>query len=188
MSSVKASELKKGQLVLHDGVRYTIKDIQHVAKGNWRSYYQIKLKNFQTGAVTEQRFATDDRVETVFVQTRELEYLYKDGNDYVLADPETYDQIPVPADTMGDAAQWIKENCRLTCSIIDGQIVSVEAPITVELTVVDTPPAIKGATATNQSKEAVLETGVRVKVPPFVENGTVIRVDTRTGEYLERAK
>lgn len=186
--SVKTSELKKGQVILRDNTRYTIKDIQHVAKGNWRSYYQIKLKNFQTGQVVEQRFAVDDRVETLFVQTKEMEYLYRDGDSYVLADPETYDQVPIQADVIGDGIQFLKENIRLTCTIIDEKIVGAEMPIMVELEVTDTPPAIKGATATNQNKEAVLETGAKVRVPPFIENGERIRIDTRIGEYMERAK
>lgn len=185
---VKASELKRGQVIDYNGTRYTIKDIQHVAKGNWRSYYQVKLKNFVTGQIIDQRMAVDDRVELVFVQTKDFEYLYKDGKDYVLADPETYDQVPVQADLFGDAIQFLKENIPVTCSIIDGQIVNIELPNTVELAVKETPPVVKGATATNQNKDAVLETGARVKVPAFVQVGDVIRVDTRTGEYLERAK
>ena len=186
--AVKASEIRKGQVILHEGKRFTVKDIQHVAKGNWRSYYQIKLKDFQTGQILDQRFATDDRVEPVFVTTKEMEYLYRDGDNYVLADPETYDQTFVTSDMIGDAAMYLKENVRLTCSIIDGLVVNVEPPIVVELAVTDTPPSIKGATATNQSKDAVLETGAKVRVPPFIEVGEVVRVDTRTGQYLERAK
>ncbi|MBI4582278.1 MAG: elongation factor P [Planctomycetes bacterium] len=186
--SVKASELKKGQVILHEGTRYTIKDIQHVAKGNWRSYYQIKLKNFASGQVTEQRFAVDDRIETLFVQTKEMEYLYRDGDSLILADPETYDQTPVSIDIIGDGMQFLKENVRLTCNIIDGQVVSADLPIVVELKIKDTPPVIRGSTATNQNKEAILETGAKVRVPPFLEIGERIRVDTRTGEYLERAK
>ena len=186
--SVKVSELKKGQVIQYDGGMYTIKDMQHVAKGNWRSYYQVKLKNFVTGQIIDQRMAVDDRVELVFVQTKDFEYLYNDGREYVLADPETYDQTPVSADLFGDSLQFLKENIRVTCAIIEGKIVNIELPNTVELAVKDAPPVVKGATATNQNKEAVLETGARVKVPAFVQIGDVIRVDTRTGEYLERAK
>lgn len=186
--SIKTSELKKGQVILHEGQRYTVKDIQHVAKGNWRSYYQIKLKDFNTGRVVEQRFAVDDRIETLFVQTKELEYLYRDGDNLIMADPETYDQTPVSVDILGDGMQFLKENVRLTCSIIDNQIVSAELPIVVELEISDTPPVVRGATATNQNKEAIMETGAKVRVPPFIEKGERIRIDTRTGEYLERAK
>ena len=185
---VKVSELRRGQVIEYESTRYTIKDLQHVAKGNWRSYFQVKLKDFKTGRIIDQRMSPDDRVETVFVQTKQYEYLYYDGNDYVLADPETYDQVPVSADVIGDGVQFLKENIRLTCDVIDGQIVNVELPNVVELAVKDTPPVVKGSTATNQNKEAVLETGARVKVPPFIEIGEVIRVDTRTGQYHERAK
>jgi elongation factor P len=185
---VKASELRRGQVIDYSGTRFTIKDIQHVAKGNWRSYYQVKLKNFVTGQIIDQRMAVDDRIELVFVETKDFEYLYKDGNDYVLADPETYDQTPVQADVFGDALQFLKENVRVTCSVIDGKIVNAELPNVVELTVVDTPPVVKGSTATNQNKEALMDTGARVKVPPFIQIGEVLRVDTRTGEYIERAK
>ncbi len=187
--SVKVSELRRGQVITYEGAMYTIKDLQHVAKGNWRSYYQVKLKDFKTGRIIDQRMAVDDRIETVFVQTKPMEYLYRDGSDFVLADIETYDQVPVPADTIGEEnIQFLKENTRLTCQLIDGQIVSVELPQVVELQIVDTPPVVKGATVTNQPKEAVLETGAKVRVPAFIENGEVVRVDTRTGEYVERAK
>lgn len=186
--SVKVSELKKGQVIEYQGSRYTIKDMQHVAKGNWRSYYQVKLKDFRTGKIIDQRMAVDDRIDTVFVQTKNFEYLYRDGDDYVLADVETYDQTPVPADVIGDGMQFLKENMRLTCSIIDELIVSCELQAVVELAVAETPPVVKGATAVNQPKEAVLETGARIRVPAFIEPGEVVRVDTRTGEYIERAK
>jgi elongation factor P len=186
--SVKVSELRRGQVILVDGNMYTIKDLQHVAKGNWRSYYQVKLKDFKTGRVTEQRMAVDDRIETVFVQTKPMEYLYRDGTDFILADVETYDQVPVSEDVIGEGVKFLKENIRVTCEIIDGQIVNVELPQVVELEVKDTPPSIKGATVTNQPKEAVLETGARIRVPSFIDNGEIVRVDTRSGEYLERAK
>jgi elongation factor P len=186
--SIKTSELKKGQVILHEGLRYTVKDIQHVAKGNWRSYYQIKLKDFNTGRVVELRFAVDDRIETLFVQTKELEYLYREGDNLIMADPETYDQMPLSIDIVGDGMQYLKENVHLTCSLIDNVVVSAELPIVVELQIADTTPVVRGATATNQSKEAIMETGAKVRVPPFIEKGERIRIDTRTGEYMERAK
>jgi elongation factor P len=187
--SVKVSELRKGQVITYEGTMYTIKDMQHVAKGNWRSYYQVKLKDFKTGRIIEQRMAVDDRIDPVFVQTKPMEYLYRDGNDFVLADVETYDQVPVPADTIGEESiAYLKENTRVSCQLIDNQIVSVELPQVVELQIVDTPPIVKGATVTNQPKEAILETGAKVRVPGFIANGEVVRVDTRTGEYIERAK
>ena len=185
---LKANDLRPGKVVLHDNTLYTVKEATHVAKGNKRSYIQLKFKNFQTGQIIDLRARVDDPFETPFVQTKEYEYLYRDGNDYVLADVETYDQIPISPDQVGDAARFMKENIRLTCDIVDDKIVNVELPHVVELAVTDTPPVVRGATATNQSKDAVLETGARIKIPPFIDNGEVVRVDTRTGEYVERAK
>src|SRR3990172_3275384 len=126
--------------------------MQGVNKGNWRSYYQVKLKDFKTGRVVEQRMAVDDRIETVYVETKQFEYLYRDGEDFVVSDPETFDQLPIQADVIGEGLQFLKENMTLTCAVIDGIIVSVELPNTVELKVTDTVPPIKGATATNQNK------------------------------------
>jgi elongation factor P len=185
---IKASELKKGRVVLHEGALYTVTDVQRVSKGNWRSYLQVKLKSLKDGRILDARMSVDDRVETPFVDTKPYQYLYRDGGDFILMDEQSFDQFPVPADLMGDADQYLRGNEQVTVSFIDGKIVSVELPNTVELKVVDTPPVARGATATNQTKDAVLETGLRVRVPPFIENGELLRIDTRTGEYLERAK
>jgi elongation factor P len=185
---IKASELKKGKVVLHEGQLYNIADITRVSKGNWRSYLQAKLRSLKTGNILDVRYAVDDRVETPFVEGKEYEYLYRDGENYVLMDKTTYDQVTVGEEIMGDAHYYLKGNEAVQASIVDGQIVSIELPNTVELKVVDTPPVVKGATATNQTKDAEMETGLRIKVPPFIEIGEMLRVDTRTGEYLERAK
>jgi elongation factor P len=185
---IKASELKKGRVISHEGALYTVTDVQRVSKGNWRSYLQVKLKSLKDGRITDARMSVDDRIETPFVDTKPYQYLYRDGSDYILMDEQSFDQFPVPADVMGDADQYLRGNEQVTVSFIEGKIVSVELPNTVELKVVDTPPIVRGATATNQTKDAVLETGLRVRVPPFIENGEVLRIDTRTGEYLERAK
>ena len=185
---LRANELRPGKVVIHEDTLYTVKESTHVTKGNKRSYIQIKLKNFKTGQIIDHRARVDDPFETPFVQTKEYEYLYYDGNDYVMADVDTYDQIPVTQELIGDPVRFMKENIRVTCDIIDGRIVSLALPHVVELKVTDTVPAIKGATATNQNKDATLETGARIKVPPFIETGEVVRVDTRSGQYLERAK
>lgn len=186
--AVKASELKKGQVVNYEGADYSIFDITRVSKGNWRSYLQLKLKSLKDGRVIDARFSVDDKVETSFVETKPYQYLYKDGQDFVVMDEQSYDQITVPGEVMGDADQYLRGNERITLSFIEGRIVGVELPNTVELAVTDTPPVVRGATATNQTKDALLETGLRVRVPPFIEIGELIRVDTRSGEYLERAK
>jgi len=186
--AVKASELKKGRVIQHENALYSITDITRVSKGNWRSYLQMKLKSLKDGRIIDVRFSVDDKVETAFVDTKPYQYLYRDGNNFVLMDQETYDQIHVPADVMGDAELYLRGNEIVTVSFIEGKIVAVELPNVVELTVTDTPPVVRGATATNQTKDALLETGLRVRVPPFIENGEVVRIDTRTGEYVERAK
>ena len=185
---IKANDLRKGKVVQHENELYSVHTSQHVAKGNKRSYMQIKLKSLKTGNLLDVRFSVDDRIETPFVDNKEYEYLYRDGDNFVLMNQTSYDQIHVSGQAMGDADQYLKGNETINCCIIDGNIVSVELPTVVELAVTDTIPAIKGATATNQTKDAVLETGLRVKVPPFIENGEMLRIDTRTGEYLERAK
>lgn len=185
---LKANELRPGKVVVFEGTLYSVKEAKHVAKGNKRSYMQLKFKNFTSGQIIDHRANVDEMFETPYIETKEYEYLYKDGTDLVLADPETYDQFPVSEELFGDKLIFLKENVRVHVNLVDGKIVDVELPHVVELQITDTPPSIKGATATNQNKEAVLETGARIKVPPFIGNGEVIRVDTRTGEYVERAK
>lgn len=185
---IKASELRKGKVIAYEGQLYTVHTVTHVTRGNWRSYIQAKFKNLKTGLVIDARLSVDDVLETPFIEKKPFEYLYRDGTDYVLMDQTNYDQITVPADVMGEADKYLKGNEVVACSFIDGKMVDVELPNVVELKVVDTTPVMKGATATNQTKDAVLETGLRVRVPPFIENGTVLRIDTRTCEYVERAK
>jgi elongation factor P len=185
---IKASELKKGKVVSYEHQLYSVSDVTRVSKGNWRSYVQAKLKSLKTGQIIDVRYSVDDRVDTPYVDTKPYEYLYRDGDDFVVMDQQNYDQMHVPADAMADAHLYLKGNEIVTCSIVDGKIISVELPNVVELAVTDTTPMLKGATATNQAKDAVLETGLRVRVPPFIEKGEVLRIDTRTGEYLERAK
>lgn len=184
---IKAFDLKKGKVIQHDGDLWTVENVSIMSKGNWRSYMQVRLKNVKTGRSTDTRFATDDKIETPFVETKEYEYLYREGQDFVMMDPVSFDQIHVSTEVMADADQYLKGNEKVLLQSIDGKIVSVELPNVVELKVTDTPPVVKGATATNQTKDAVLETGLRVRVPPFIENGEVLRIDTRSGEYLERA-
>lgn len=185
---IKAVDLRKGKVIMHEGEVSVVHEVAHVAKGNKRSYMQAKVKNFKSGTITEVRFSVDDRIEVPFIDSREYEYLYRDGDNYVVMDLDTFEQIPVSAELVGEAGAWLKPNEKVTCQLHEGQMITFELPHVVELEVTDTPPVVKGATATNQSKEATLETGTRVRVPPFIEPGTRVRVDTRTGEYVERAK
>ncbi|MFQ5461282.1 MAG: elongation factor P [Phycisphaerae bacterium] len=185
---IKAIDLRKGRTIVHKGDLAVVHDVQHVVKGNKRSYMQAKLKSLKTGTILEVRFTVDERVEVPFVESKDYEFLYRDGDDFIVMDLETYDQIPISSEIVGDIAQWLKPNEKVSCQLYEGRVISFEPPMVVELTVSETTPVVKGATATNQNKDAILETGVKVKVPPFISNGEVIRVDTRTGEYIERAK
>lgn len=185
---IKAIELRKGKTILHNGELVIVHEARHVAKGNKGSYMQTKLRNMKSGTMYEVRFNVTERVEIPFVESKVYEYLYRDGDSFVVMDVETYDQIHVNSDLVGDAVKWLAPNMRVTCQIYEDQIVQFEVAATVTLEVVEAPPVVKGATATNQPKEVVLETGAKVRVPPFIEAGERISVDSRTGEYLERAK
>lgn len=184
----RANELRRGQAINIDGDVFLIIDTEHVAKGNKRSYYQMKLRNLKTGQLIDQRFRVTDDVESAFLERKQFEYLYSDPSGHVVMDLTTYDQVTIGDEIMGDETKYLKPNTTIDAVVHDGQIVAVDLPHTVELKVVETPPVVKGATAVNQNKDATLETGVRVKVPPFVDVDEVIRVDTRSGEYIERVK
>lgn len=183
---IKAVDVRKGQVINHEGELWVVHEAQHVAKGNKRSYMAVKLKHFRNGNVVDFRFNVDDRVETPFLEDRIYEFLYREGSDFVLMHTETFDQVNVSKDLMPEAEHFLQGNERVSCKALDGEIVEVELPNTVELKVADAPPVVKGATATNQSKEVVLETGYKVRVPPFIKTGETLKIDTRTGQYISR--
>ena len=183
----KAIDIRKGQVIEWEKALWIVHEATRVSKGNWRSYIQVKLKNFKTGTMTDQRFGIDDKLEAPHVEDKPFEFLYREGDSFVMMDLDSFDQVPVRADLMPDFELYLKGNERLQCKLIDGQICGVELPNVVELTVKETADQVKGATATNQAKDAEMETGLRVRVPPFIQIGEVLRIDTRTGEYLERA-
>lgn len=185
---IKAVDLRKGRTILYEGELAVVHDVRQVAKGNKRSYVQSKIKNLRTGTIYDVRYNVDDRIEIPFVESKDYEFLYRDGENFIVMDLETFDQLPIHEDFVGDAAMWLRPNERVSCQIHKGQIVQLEVPTTVELEVTEAPPVVKGATATNQPKEVVLETGVKVRVPAFIEAGERVCVDTRTGAYIERAK
>ncbi len=185
---IKATEIRKGMAIVLEGVRYMIVDFQHVAKGNWRSYIQLKIRNLKTGQLLEERIRSTDTIEEAFMDSKELEYLYSQGKEHVFMDLDTYEQVPMGEDIVGEVIKWLKPNMMVKITSCDGQMIGIEPPNTVELKVVETPPVVKGATASPQPKDAIMETGVRVRVPGFIEVGELIRVDTRTGEYVERVK
>ena len=185
---IKAIDLRRGMAVTYkDGGLWTCVDNQKVAKGNWRSYQVIKLKNVKTGQLIEERFRTDEGFEQAILDRKPMEYLYSTGAAHVVMDTQTYEQVELPLELIGDSAVYLLPNISVQVALVDGVPVTVELPFTVELKVVDTPPQVKSATVTNVMKEALCEGGARIKVPAFVEIGMSVRVDTRTGEYLSKA-
>ena len=188
MASIKYSQVHKGMVIVgEDGQLYTIVEKDLNTPGNWRAILQLKLKNLKTGAVTMSRVRPDEKVEQAYLDKREMQFLYHEGTDCVFMDTETYDQIHLGKEWIGDMVEYLKENNNAHVVFYDGKPISIELPATVELTVTETEPALKGATAAAQYKRATLETGLRIDVPPFVAIGEVIQIDTRTGEYLKRA-
>jgi len=185
---MRASEMRKGQTVKIDGKLYSIVDYQHVKLGKGGAVYQTKLKSLADGTIQNIRLRAEEIVEEAYLDKRTYEYLYSSGSEHVLMDTTTYDQITLDDDAFGEGAKYLKPNSKLQVSLYEGKPVIVILPNTVDLEITDTPPEIKGATATNQNKPATLETGLIVQVPPFIKLGEVIRVDTRTGEYVTRVK
>jgi elongation factor P len=182
------AEFRTGMTIRLNGDLYTIVEFQHVNPGNWRAFVRTKLKSLKTGKVIENRFRAGEAVEIVRIDTREFQYLYRDGSAFVFMDKETYDQIPIESDLIGDGGKFIKEGVGAEIIFNGTEVIGVELPIVVDLKVTQTVPGIKGNTATGGSKPASVESGATVNVPLFINEGDTIRVDTRTGEYIERVK
>ena len=185
---MKASDMKKGQTVLIDGILYVIVDYQHVKLGKGGAVYQTKFRNLTDGGIRDMRIRAEDTIDEAFLEKRKFEYLYSSSGEHYLMDLESFDQIMLDDDAFGDGPKYLKPNTQLQVSMYEGKPVVVDLPNTVDLEVTDTAPEIKGATATNQYKPATMETGVIVQVPPFVKVGEMLRIDTRTGEYVTRVK
>jgi len=185
---MRASEMQKGQTVKIDGRLYTVVDYQHVKLGKGGAIYQTKLKSLADGSIQNVRLRSEEIIEEAYLDKRTYEYLYSSGREHVLMDTVAFDQITLGDDAFGDGPKYLKPNTQLQVSMYEGRPVIVALPNAVDLKVTETAPEIKGATATNQNKPATLETGFVVQVPPFVKIGDVIRVDTRTGEYVTRVK
>lgn len=189
MASTEYSAVKKGQVIVgEDGQLYTVVDRHLNTPGNWRAILQLKLKNLKTGSVTMSRVHPEDKVELAYLDRRPMQYLYQDGDSYVFMDNETFDQIHLGREWVGDQILYLKENDPAHVVFFESKPISLDLPATVELQVKETEPSVKGATAAAQYKPAILETGLKITVPPFVGIGEKVLVDTRTGEYLSRAK
>jgi elongation factor P len=184
---MRASEIRRGQAVVLDGKLFVVTNADHNTPGNLRAKVQFKLRDVSKGTIQDKRVSATEDIDTVNLDRRQVEYLYSDNEGHVLMDMETYDQTTIPKEVFGDDILYLKPNTPLTAMFHDGKVVSYELPKTVDLKVTDTPPGIKGATATNQQKDAKLETGLSVRVPPFIEVGEVVRISTDTNQYMSRA-
>jgi elongation factor P len=189
VASIEYVDVRKGMvLVGDDGQLLQCLDRDLNTPGNWRAILQLKLKNLKTGSITMNRVRPQDKVEVAYLEKKDFQYLYQEGSDYIFMDTETYDQAPLPKDLLGDQMKYLRENDVVKLTMYEGKPLDVELPATVEHKVVETEPSMKGATAQAQYKPATTETGLKVTVPPFISVGDVIQVDTRSGEYLGRAK
>ncbi len=184
---VTAGDFRNGVTFEMDGNVYSIIEFQHVKPGKGAAYVRTKIRNVISGAVTEKTFNPNDKYPTAFIERKDMEYLYNDGDLYYFMDSETYEQLPISPNVLGDNFRFVKEN--MVCKVLSykGNVFGIEPPNFVELQVTETEPGVKGDTATNVTKPATLETGAEIKVPIFINEGEMIRVDTRTGEYMERA-
>lgn len=186
MSMISAGDFRKGITIEIDGQVHTILDFQHVKPGKGAAFVRTKIKNVVTGTILEKTFSPTEKFPRAHVETKEMQYLYNDGNLYYFMDTETYEQIPLNKEQVEDAMVYVKENMNVTIKFYKGVAFSVEPPNFVELEVIHTEPGFKGDTATSATKPATVETGAIVNVPLFVNTGDIIRIDTRTGEYMER--
>jgi elongation factor P len=189
VAAINYSQVRKGMVIVGEGGQlFSVIDRDLNTPGNWRAILQLKLKNLKTGSITLNRVRPEDKVDQAYLDKRPMQYLYKESDSYVFMDNETYDQVSLSAELVGEQIEYLKENDNASVTFYEGKALSIELPATVELKVIETEPSVKGATAAAQYKPATLETGLKITVPPFVGVGEVIQVDTRTGEYLSRAK
>lgn len=188
MASIKMIDVRRGMVLNYNNGLYYCLDRDLNTPGNWRAILYLKLKNLKTGSITDERVHPDDKVDIAYLDTREFTYSYKDGNDYVFMDAETFEQVTLNGDMVGDKILYLRENDTCKITFHDGKALDMELPQTVALKVTETEPGIKGATAAAQTKPATLETGLKVNVPSFISEGELIVVQTEDGKYLRRAK
>ncbi len=187
MAAISTSDIKNGITLKIDGGLFSVIEFQHVKPGKGGAFVRTKLRNARTGAVIERTYRSDERLEQAIIDKRDTQYLYRDGDDYIFMDQVNFDQVPVSAKSLGEAANLLKETGKAMIISHDEEIIGVELPASVELTIAETEPGIQGDRVSGARKPATLETGYVVQVPLFVGPGEVIKVDTRTGEYMTRA-
>jgi elongation factor P len=183
---ISAGDFRNGLTFEYDGNVYQVVEFQHVKPGKGAAFVRTKMKNVMTGGVVERTFNPTEKVEPARIERKDMEYLYEDSGLYYFMDQETYEQIPLGEDQLGDALKFVMENMVVKILSYKGNVFAVEPPTFVEMKVIETEPGVKGNTATNVTKPATVESGAVITVPMFVNEGDVIRIDTRTGEYMER--
>jgi elongation factor P len=183
-----ASEIRRGLVILHNGAPHRVLEFQHRTPGNLRAFVQARLRNLATGLSTEVRYSSTESIERVTLEQHTMRFLYKDGDDYHFMNTETYDQISLDKEALGDNVYYLVDDIEIDLETWEGKPIGIRPPATIDLTVVETTPPLRGATASNSPKPAKLETGLMVTIPSFIEEGTKVRIDTATGEYLERVR
>ena len=182
-----ANDLRPGMVIKHNGELFSIHKAEHRTPGNLRAFVQAKMRNLRTGALADHRFRSEDNVERAIIDQTEMQYLYSDGDSFYFMNTKTYEQIHLHKDIVGDRAQYMMPDVILKVDFFDGRPIDVALPAAVDLKVVETEPGIKGASATNVTKAAKMETGLIVQVPPFIDEGEIIRIDTASGSYMARS-
>ncbi|GAB4549597.1 MAG: elongation factor P [Phycisphaerales bacterium] len=185
---MKATEVKNGMAVKLDGKVYIVMKYEHTKPGKGPAYMQMKLRDIESGGYVEKRFGSSDTIEATTVDRRDAEYLYEDADGFVFMDQESFDQFTLQRDFAEEAMLYLRPNGSTTVLFFEGRPIQIELPAAVELEVTEAQPGIKGATATNQLKEAICETGLKTRVPPFIEVGETIKISTADGSYISRAK
>jgi elongation factor P len=186
---VSISNVSKGSIIRFKGEPHSIESLVHRTPGNLRAFYQASMKNLKTGRNVEYRFSASESVDLIVTERNKYQYLYRDGSDYIMMDTDTFDQIHVSQHALGDGSRFIKDGVMVDIVFADdGSILEVELPTFIELEVTETSPTTKDDRATSGTKPAIVETGAEVNVPMFIQSGSVIRIDTRSGEYIERVK
>ena len=183
-----ASEIRKGIVIIYNTAPHRVLEFQHRTPGNLRAFVQARIRNLLTGLATEVRFSSTESIERVTLEQHTMQYLYKEGDDYHFMNTETYEQLSMNAEALGDNIYYLVDGISIEVETYEGEPIGITPPPIIELTIVETQPEMRGATAANSPKPAVLETGLTLNVPPFVKEGERIRVDTSTGQYIERVR
>src|SRR2546422_4664344 len=183
-----ANDLRKGMAILYNGDVAVVLDTQHRTPGNLRAFVQASIRSIRTGKSSDVRFSSTEKVEVVPMTTRKMEFSYKDGEDFVFSDSESFETVTLSPELVGDARNYLVENAHVTVTFVEDKAVSIELPASVILTVSDAPEGVRGDSANNVQKQITLETGITVQAPLFIKTGQKIKGDTRTGKYMERAE